>query len=50
MDVKPIENRPGFYEHRVQYVHMDKDNREESIKYIFHEERKTLKQINEEML
>lgn len=50
LDVKPIENRPGFYEHRVQYIHMDKDNREEIIKYIFHEERKTLKQINEEML
>ena len=50
LDVKPIENRPGFYEHRVQYIHMDKDNREEIIKYKFHEERKTLKQINEEML
>ena len=50
LDVKPIENRPGFYEHRVQYIHMDKDNREEIIKYIFHEERKTLKQIKEEML
>ena len=50
LDVKPIENRPGFFEHRVQYVHMDKDDREEIIKYIFHEERKTLKQINKEML
>lgn len=50
LDVKPIENRPGFYEHRVQYIHMDNDNREEIIKYIFHEERKTLKMINEEML
>ncbi|MCM1388613.1 MAG: flagellar brake protein [Bacillus sp. (in: Bacteria)] len=50
LEVKPIENRPGFYEHRVQYVHMDKDNREEIIKYIFNEERKTLKMINEEML
>ena len=50
LDVKPIENRPGFYEHRVQYVRMDKDDREEIIKYIFHEERKSLKQIKEEML
>lgn len=50
LDVKPIENRPGFFEHRVQYVHMDKDDREEIIKYIFREERKTRKQINEEML
>lgn len=50
LEVKEIENRPGFYEHRVQYVHMDKDNREEIIKYIFNEERKTLKMINEEML
>lgn len=47
--VKEIENRPGFYEHRVQYVHMDKDNREEIIKYIFNEERKSLKMIRDEM-
>lgn len=47
--VREIDNRPGFYEHRVQYVHMDKDNREEIIKYIFNEERKTLKMIKDEM-
>lgn len=34
------ENRPGVYEHRVQYVNMDVDDREEIIKYIFNEERK----------
>jgi len=34
------ENRPGVYEHRVQYVNMDVDEREEIIKYIFNEERK----------
>lgn len=40
---KPLENRPGIFEHRVQYLNMDADNREEIIKYIFDEERKTLK-------
>lgn len=39
--VKEVENRPGIYEHRVQYVNIDKNNREEIIKYIFNEERKT---------
>ena len=41
--VKEVDNRPGFFEHRVQYVNMDKDNREEIIKYIFNEERKIIK-------
>lgn len=44
--VKEVDKKPGFFEHRVQYVHMDKDNREEIIKYIFNEERKTLKMSN----
>lgn len=47
LDVKEIENKPGFYEHRVQYVHMDKDNREEIIRYIFNEERKVRKNMYE---
>ena len=34
------ENRKGSYEHRVQYVDIDVDVREEIIKYIFEEERK----------
>ncbi len=38
-----VENRPGVFEHRVQYVNMDEDNREKLIKYIFDEERKTIK-------
>lgn len=38
--VKEIENRPGTYEHRVQYYNMDVDTREEIIKFIFEEERK----------
>lgn len=40
--VKAVENRPGVYEHRVQYVNMDKDNREEIVKYIFDAERKAI--------
>lgn len=43
LSVKEIENRKGIYEHRVQYINMDADDREEIIKYIFDEERKTLK-------
>ncbi len=35
-----MENRNGSYEHRVQYVDIDVDVREEIIKYIFEEERK----------
>lgn len=38
--IKPSENRKGVYEHRVQYVNMRTDDREEIIKYIFEEERK----------
>lgn len=47
---KEIENRPGVYEHRVQYVYMDNDNREEIIKYIFNEERKTIQKRRVEAL
>lgn len=35
-----MENKKGSYEHRVQYVDIDVDVREEIIKYIFEEERK----------
>lgn len=41
--VKELENRPGSYEHRVQYMNMDTEEREEIIKYIFDEERRTLR-------
>ncbi len=41
--VKELENRPGTYEHRVQYYNMDMNTREEIIKFIFEEERKNLK-------
>lgn len=47
LSVKKVDNRPGFFEHRVQYVNMDKDNREEIIKYIFNEERKIIRKQNE---
>lgn len=33
-------DRPGIFEHRVQYINMDVDDREEIIRYIFEEERK----------
>ncbi|MCR5802046.1 MAG: flagellar brake domain-containing protein [Lachnospiraceae bacterium] len=35
------EKRPGTYEHRVQYVNMDEYTREEIIRFIFEEERKS---------
>lgn len=40
LSVKEVMGRPGTYEHRVQYVNMNVDAREEIIKYIFEEERK----------
>lgn len=41
LSVKEAVNRPGTYEHRVKYYNMDTDTREEIIKYIFEEERKS---------
>lgn len=38
--VAELQNRPGEYEIRIQYVDLDNDIREEIIKYIFEEERK----------
>lgn len=43
LSVKELENRPGTYEHRVKYVNIDNDTREEIIRYIFEEERKNLR-------
>lgn len=40
LSVKEVTNRPGEYEHRVQYVNLDNDTREEIIKFIFEEERR----------
>jgi c-di-GMP-binding flagellar brake protein YcgR len=41
LSVHELDNRPGVFEHRVQYVNMDVDDREEIIRYIFDEERKS---------
>lgn len=43
LSVKEIENRSGSYEHRIQYINVDTEEREEIIKYIFDAERKTLR-------
>lgn len=43
LDVKEMENRHGTFEHRVQYINIDTEAREEIIKYIFDEERRTLR-------
>lgn len=40
---KPLEKRPGSFEHRVQYHNLSVDVREEIIKFIFEEERKSRK-------
>lgn len=40
LSVKESESRANVFEHRVQYVNVDVDDREEIIKYIFNEERK----------
>ena len=38
--IKEMPNRPGEYEHRIQYIGMGRDVREDIIKFIFEEERK----------
>ena len=38
--VRELENKPGTFEHRVQYCDVDREVREEIIRYIFEEERK----------
>ncbi len=43
LSAREVENRPGNWEHRVQYFNMDFETREEIIRYIFEEERKNLK-------
>lgn len=41
LSVKELENRRGTFEHRVQYYDMSEGTREDIIKYIFEEERKS---------
>ena len=43
---KPIENRPGEFEHRLQYMSINNMEREEIIRYIFEEERKNRRKEN----
>lgn len=40
---REMKNRPGLFEHRVQYVNMHALDREEIIRYIFEEERRIQK-------
>lgn len=39
--VKELEHRPGVFDHRVQYVNVNPQDREEIVQYIFDEARKT---------
>ena len=41
--VQELENRPGLFEHRIQYVYIDETSREDIIHFIFEEERKIRK-------
>ena len=43
LHVMPLEKRPGYFEHRIQYHNIDNRKREEIIRYIFEQERKNLK-------
>ncbi len=43
LSVREMENRPGVFEHRVKYINMEEEKREEIIKFIFQEERKNMK-------
>ncbi len=43
LEAKPVENRKGVFEHRVQYVNISEGIREQIIRYIFQEERKNMK-------
>lgn len=40
LSVRELEDKPGTFEHRIQYVNLDVDEREEIIRYIFEEERR----------
>ena len=43
LSVKELGNKPGSFEHRVQYYNLDVGTREEIIRFIFEEERKLRK-------
>ncbi len=46
LSVRELEHRKGNYEHRVQYVNMGAGDREEIIRFIFEEERKSRNRDN----
>ncbi len=46
LSIKDSNNRPGVYEHRVEYFNMNPDVREEIIRFIFDEERKERRKQN----
>ncbi len=41
--VRELDDKPGLYEHRAQYINIDTIEREEIIRFIFEEERKNRK-------
>ena len=41
--VSELENRPGFFEHRMQFIIIDEERREDIIHYIFEEERRMMR-------
>lgn len=43
LSVQELDNRPGTFEHRVKYMNMDEETREEIIRFIFEEERRSRK-------
>ena len=43
LDVRKVEKRSGYYEHRIRYINIPRTVREEIIRYIFEEERKNQK-------
>ena len=43
LKVQELESRPGLYEHRIQYIYIDENSREDIIHFIFEEERKIRK-------
>lgn len=41
LSVRPVDNRPGIFEHRVQYHNIEPAIQEEIIRFIFEEERRS---------
>ncbi|MBE5828606.1 MAG: flagellar brake protein [Butyrivibrio sp.] len=43
LKVQELESKPGLFEHRIQYLYIDENSREDIIHFIFEEERKIRK-------